>query len=477
MALKWSRLLNGFIVLFSSFLIFFLIERELWIQGPGLEDKVMALFILFAPLISFTVFTFGNIFGFFYFLVIILFSQRFLQYYQTNYILPLIGIAFSAGVLSGIKRVGFVSHIKIYKGKINNLRNRIALLSADIEDKNKVKSALTKRFERFYRLKLMADEFSTTLDLVKIIQSAGARIGEIIPKAENVLIYLVEEEGIEIENPKVVSFFLKTDYGPQDRELQLDIFDRWLLREKGNLIVNDVQKDFRFSSAVEETKRDFRALLACPLSSEDRLLGVVRLESSLPASFTPDDLRMLDIFSDLVSVGVENAYLYQKTEELAKRDGLTNLFLPRYLYSRLEELMVKSKEFSVLILDLDYFKDYNDRYGHIAGDIMLKKIARILSSNITQNDFAVRYGGEEFLVVLGDSGKERAIRFAEEIRERVDREIFYLRREATHVTISIGIAIYPYDGKTKEEIIHKADECLYSAKAQGRNRIAYRGIK
>ncbi|MFN7170940.1 MAG: GGDEF domain-containing protein, partial [Candidatus Omnitrophota bacterium] len=148
-----------------------------------------------------------------------------------------------------------------------------------------------------------------------------------------------------------------------------------------------------------------------------------------------------------------------------------------YLYTRIEEVMAKAKEFSLLMLDLDHFKDYNDRYGHIAGDIMLKKIAQLLLTHLSGEDFAVRYGGEEFLLVLVDKSKEKAIELAQKIRENVEKEIFYLRREATRLTISIGIAAYPREGRTKEELIHKADEWLYFAKEKGRNRIAYAGMK
>lgn len=477
MKLIWLRLLNGLIILFSSFSIFILLEKELLIQGSAVGDKVKALFVLFTPLTILTVSTFGISLGFAYLLSIILFSQRFIQYYQARYLFPLIGIVSTAGILASIERLKFVFWLHKYREKINSLKNRIDFLLMDIEEKTKMKSALTKRFERFYRLKTMADELSTVLNLEKVIKLAAEMIYEIIPKAETVLIYLLGEEVIDIDNPKFTSFYLKTTYELQDKKLYLDVFDYWLLREKGNLMINDVQKDFRFSSLEEGVNRRFRALLARPLRSEDKILGVVRLESSLPGSFTPDDLRMLDIFSDLLSAGIENAYLYQKTEELARRDGLTNLFLPRYLYSRLEEIIAKAKEFSILILDLDHFKDYNDRYGHIAGDIMLKKIAKILTSNISEEDFAVRYGGEEFLLVLVNSGKENAIRVAEAIRRKVEKEIFYLRREATQVTVSIGIATYPLDGRTKEELIHKADEWLYFAKTHGRNRIAYSGIR
>ncbi|MCM8778402.1 MAG: diguanylate cyclase [Candidatus Omnitrophica bacterium] len=472
------KILNTLLILFCSSLLFFFIERLLWGEEANLEDKVTALFVLFIPLISLTIFTLGNIPGLFYFLFISLISNRFINYYQTTYITPLLGITFGVGVLSAFAENKFLLSIKEYKKNLLNLRERIDKYILEEEEKTRLQSLLTRRFERLFRLKFMAEELSITLDVNRVIKSAEQRIWEIIPSTENFLIYLVGDELGEMDNPRITHSLLKTRRGLQNQELELDIFDRWILRSYKNLLVNDVQKDFRFSpETVEDLKREFRALLACPLTSEGKILGVVRLESSLPGSFTPDDLRMLDIFSDLVTVGVENAYLYQKTEILAKIDGLTGLFLPRYLYTRIEEVMAKAKEFSLLMLDLDHFKDYNDRYGHIAGDIMLKKIAQLLLTHLSGEDFAVRYGGEEFLLVLVDKSKEKAIELAQKIRENVEKEIFYLRREATRLTISIGIAAYPREGRTKEELIHKADEWLYFAKEKGRNRIAYAGMK
>ncbi|MFN7171037.1 MAG: GAF domain-containing protein, partial [Candidatus Omnitrophota bacterium] len=325
------KILNTLLILFCSSLLFFFIERLLWGEEANLEDKVTALFVLFIPLISLTIFTLGNIPGLFYFLFISLISNRFINYYQTTYITPLLGITFGVGVLSAFAENKFLLSIKEYKKNLLNLRERIDKYILEEEEKTRLQSLLTRRFERLFRLKFMAEELSITLDVNRVIKSAEQRIWEIIPSTENFLIYLVGDELGEMDNPRITHSLLKTRRGLQNQELELDIFDRWILRSYKNLLVNDVQKDFRFSpETVEDLKREFRALLACPLTSEGKILGVVRLESSLPGSFTPDDLRMLDIFSDLVTVGVENAYLYQKTEILAKIDGLTGLFLPRY---------------------------------------------------------------------------------------------------------------------------------------------------
>ncbi|MCM8765522.1 MAG: sensor domain-containing diguanylate cyclase [Candidatus Omnitrophica bacterium] len=472
------NLSNGLIIIFSSLLIFFSLENLVSSGEPDWGDKASALFILFIPLTAFTIFTLGNLSGFLYFLYLIFINHRFIQTYRTYSFLPLLGITLSVGILSALAERKFLLRIKGYKKNLLNLKEKIDSYVQEREEKTRIQSLLTQRFERFSRLKFMAEEFSTTLEISRIIQSAEERIPEIIPRADNFLIYLLETEKGEMESPRITYFRARVKGGLENKELQLDIFDRWILRSYDKLLISDVKKDFRFSKeTVEELQREFRSLLASPLIAKGKILGVVRLESSPPGSFTPDDLRMLDLFSDLLAVGVENAYLYQRTEELAKYDGLTGLFLPRYFYTRWEEIVARFSRISLLMLDLDHFKGYNDRYGHIAGDIMLKKIAQLILNNLSGEDFAVRYGGEEFLLVLLGKGKEEAIALAEEIRGKVAQEVFFLRREATHLTVSIGIVTYPYEGKTREELIHKADAWLYLAKAKGRNRIAYAGIK
>lgn len=458
-----AKRLNGLIIILSTFLIFFYLKKDITLLG---EDKSIAFLILFSPLIVLTIFTFGKTMGLLYFL----FTVFFLKNYSRVYFPYLVGTNLTIGLVSSLLHSRFVSDIKEYRKNFLKIKERIDIFSREVEEKIKVKDALKKKFDRLFSFKSLADELSAILDLDRILHFAGEKIFEIVPKGEAVLIRIVKNK---------ITFY----YSPKTREslqerIPFDVFDYWILREKGNLIINDIYKDFRFSSdSLEEIRRNFHSLLACPLTSEEKILGIVRLESSHSGVFTSDDLMMLDVFSDLLAVTLENAFLYQMTEELANRDSLTNLYLPRYLYNRLEEIMGREKEFSILMLDLDHFKDYNDRYGHIAGDIMLKKVAQLLLNSISGEDFAIRYGGEEFLLVLVNSGKEKAIKLAEEIREKVEKEIFYLRREATHVTVSIGVAFYPEDGRTKEELIHKADEWLYFAKAEGRNRIAYSGIK
>jgi diguanylate cyclase (GGDEF)-like protein len=162
-------------------------------------------------------------------------------------------------------------------------------------------------------------------------------------------------------------------------------------------------------------------------------------------------------------------------DELAIRDGLTGLYLNRYFQERLNEeiqrAMYGKTEFSLLLLDIDFFKRFNDEYGHAAGDIVLKSTASLIQHALEPGDMVARYGGEEFVALLpGKTGKQ-ALAVAEKIRKQIEKHKITLRRGETHLTASLGISAFPDKGRTKEELLWAADQCLYKAKNSGRNRV------
>jgi len=256
-----------------------------------------------------------------------------------------------------------------------------------------------------------------------------------------------------------------------------DIFDNWVFKQRRRLIVDDSQRDFRFNmpESIDPDQRKVRSVISAPLISENKLLGILRLDNAASKVYNADDLRLLDIISDLAAVAVENSRLYQKIQKLAITEGLTGLFVHRYFHQRFDEEISRAfwtnSEFSFLMLDIDNFKTYNDKYGHISGDIVLKQIARIISESVNPGDIVARYGGEEFAVLLVDIKRAEAEKIAERIRKRIEQKQFVLRRQVSQVCISGGLSFFPKDGKLKESLIQRADQALYKAKDEGKNRI------
>lgn len=218
--------------------------------------------------------------------------------------------------------------------------------------------------------------------------------------------------------------------------------------------------------------------LALPLKRGDRVIGVLNLESDRRGFFKKEDLPLFEIFADQISVAIENARLYEQTLQLAVTDGLTGLFNHRYFREQIVREIRRgarlSHPVSLIMIDIDHFKNYNDTLGHPMGDIILSDLAAILRRSVRQHiDTVARYGGEEFAIILPEIPKHTAIRIAERIRKEIMVHRFMSEdiQPGGHLTISAGVASFPDDAKNPEDLIRYADEALYSAKHAGRNRV------
>lgn len=157
-------------------------------------------------------------------------------------------------------------------------------------------------------------------------------------------------------------------------------------------------------------------------------------------------------------------------------DGLTQVHNKRYLYEALEREVIRGRRhdrpLSVLMFDIDYFKKINDHYGHLAGDFVLRDLAKVVQSRIRRDEIFARYGGEEFVIVLPETPLEGAVALAESLRARVEQHKFVFQGERIPTTVSIGCAVLDPEDKTATELIQRADEKLYEAKRAGRNRVS-----
>jgi diguanylate cyclase (GGDEF)-like protein len=171
---------------------------------------------------------------------------------------------------------------------------------------------------------------------------------------------------------------------------------------------------------------------------------------------------------------IERARLFDRTERLATTDGLTGLQNHRTFQERLDAQLAQAERYgkrtSLLLCDVDHFKSVNDTYGHPVGDAVLRGIARILQKEARNTDVVARYGGEEFAIVMPETDTGGAMVIAERIRERVAAFVFETPQGPLQVTISLGVATFPDDGKTKAELVERSDGCLYHAKRHGRNK-------
>jgi diguanylate cyclase (GGDEF)-like protein len=210
-----------------------------------------------------------------------------------------------------------------------------------------------------------------------------------------------------------------------------------------------------------------------PIVFGDSLLGAIAVGTM--KNVTGSEQRFLAMLADLVAVALKNIRTFEMVSEEATKDALTGLYNKKYFLEKAMEMLHSSASydypFSIFIFDIDHFKNYNDTNGHVQGDFILKEIGRLLEKNTRSTNILARYGGEEFILLLQDTGKKAAMTCAENIRRLVEAHDFPCREKQPLKCISIsgGVATFPYDGGTVEEIIKRADEALYAAKASGRN--------
>jgi diguanylate cyclase (GGDEF)-like protein len=218
--------------------------------------------------------------------------------------------------------------------------------------------------------------------------------------------------------------------------------------------------------------------LCLPLAAYGETLGVVSVEcaSSGIAAMVDANLGALQQMVELASIAIAGLNLRSKLEHQSIRDSLTGLYNRHFMETALDRELRRAtrhqQTLAVLVLDVDHFKAFNDTHGHEAGDVVLREVAGSLRETVRSEDIVCRFGGEEFVVILPELSTEEALARAESLRHIVSELRLYYRGEALHdVTISIGVAMYPYNADTVEQLLSVADRALYEAKHQGRNRV------
>jgi diguanylate cyclase (GGDEF)-like protein len=223
-------------------------------------------------------------------------------------------------------------------------------------------------------------------------------------------------------------------------------------------------------------KASIRSEAAIPLKIRGEVIGVLDIESDKLDAFSARDLRLFSVFASQAAVAIENARLYDETKALSLTDALTRIANRRHFDLMLETEIRKARGYSrpltLAMIDLDNFKSFNDRYGHMAGDKMLLHIANTLKRNTRDTDFVARYGGEEFAIIFPETNCEIAMRVSQRVRSAIERDMLLIRGIGRKkLTVSIGLATYPVHAEGADALIKNADKALYTAKQHGKNRV------
>jgi len=253
----------------------------------------------------------------------------------------------------------------------------------------------------------------------------------------------------------------------------------WVASRGELLVVPNVAADVRFAPRLDElTKFQTRSVVCVPIRGREKVLGVIELINYVAElRLSEDDLFRLQALADYAAIAIENARYVQRIHELTITDDCTKLYNSRHLHSILEAEVYRSTryqyEFSLIFIDLDYFKRVNDRYGHLVGSKLLSELGQLIKIHLRLIDFGFRYGGDEFVILLPQTPKRNAINVARRLHQLIAKHSF-LASDGLNIrlTASLGIASFPDDAQNKEDLIRLADQAMYMVKDNARNNIA-----
>lgn len=256
---------------------------------------------------------------------------------------------------------------------------------------------------------------------------------------------------------------------------------RWVIEQGEPLVIPDVNRDTRIEAgSKDEFFLEPCSVVCMPVRTGGKVLGLMQLVNSDMQIYQRGEM-LLQALADYAAIAIENARSMQRIQELSITDDCTGLYNARHLTTVLAEEVPRSQrfgyEFSVLFLDLDDFKRINDEYGHLNGSKLLAQFGRLLREHLRLVDAAFRYGGDEFVVLLPQTGKDAAILVARRLLATFTKATWHAFEDVRlALTASIGIASYPQDGSAAQAIIQAADDMMYLVKQSGRNNIAVAGI-
>jgi len=366
------------------------------------------------------------------------------------------------------------------------------LSKEDLKIMSAFRDYLQLHFENLH-LRLSASKFKKADDRLKYLADFSSSIVSILSKEK--LFNTLVETSLQLINAEHGSLML-LDHDTSELVVEAQkgsdevVHERMRLKKKDSiaeividrqepLLVSDIEKDPRVRRE-NRSRYKTKSFMVILIKVDDRVTGVLNVSDKIRGDvFTEEDLNLLQSFVNNAAIAIERSILYKQTEELQQlsiTDPLTGIFNRRYLSTRLSEEIVRYNRykhpFSFIMLDMDKFKEYNDTFGHISGDKLLRALATIMEKSLRNVDIAARFGGDEFVAIFPQTSKADAIHITNRLKEKIDKA---LQQELFEMplTVSLGLTTYPDDATSVGELFEKTDQALYLAKRGGGNKVVY----
>ncbi len=366
-----------------------------------------------------------------------------------------------------VMAVGGKSGAKPYSVEELELMRIVTSRVAASMEKQYLYEQLQKQERELTLLNRLATVVTSSLQMTDVFNGVARELSKVIALD---FAAVALSDGDRVRLHAIFGQVMATDLAGMSHSIQ-GTATEWVAKHRCSVYQPDLQSVTRFWPDGHYLREGIRSLVHVPLIVRDQVIGSLMVASRQADVHGDDDIKLLEQVARQIATPIENATLYSRAEQRSRIDELTALFNRRHFEERLKEEVSRHSRhdgvFTLLMIDLDSFKAYNDMYGHPSGDALLKLIGQYVAHAIRESDQAFRYGGDEFAVILPRTVPEDAFMVAERVRMRISKE---MEARQSGVTCSIGLASYPADGVMSGELVTTADTALYYAKNTGGNR-------
>lgn len=349
--------------------------------------------------------------------------------------------------------------------QIEAKNDRLKEANTDLEDANE---KLVDSIAELYTMQQVSNAIGSILDMDELMKYVNdVTLGVMGVKGSTIVLFNEKNSKLEVRTTNITD---EKDYVVLCNNINcMELFS--ILEGRNAVCDNNVDSN-KFIFTVG---RNVKSLLCVPIISKLKKFGLILVEQNFENAFDVDKVRLLTVIAQQVGMAMENVDLYHKMHELAVRDNLTGAYNRMYFHERLEAELMNAKnecyEVTVAMIDIDHFKKFNDTYGHLFGDKVLRSISELMNQFIRSKDVMARFGGEEFIILFPHTSLARAYELVEELRKKIASTNVSDDRVCVSVTGSFGIASFPQNASNAMELLKNVDDALYEAKNSGRNSV------